>query len=181
MSNPSINAAVAAATSATANAMANHNLRNAVVIASVAVASALGFNYWKQPTQPQAQQQIAGMVPVSNTLPQQAPVQQLPATGFTLPQAGFAVPAAYSPPAPVLEQLTINVVSVGRGKDGSVYLNSSPNYRAPGNQSIRITNAAGYPAESLIGRQVTSSGRSRVDQYGGRSITVNGPGGLNIR
>lgn len=114
------------------------------------------------------------------------------ATGYlpqSIPQLGYhtVIPTAPAQPtAPAagaaMETLSFPVLSVGRSRDGgAIYLNSTPNYRQPGNQSIRMTNAMGVPAEQFIGKQVTGSGPVYLSATGGKSVTVTGVQGLQVR
>jgi len=191
MSNPTTtNAAVTAAVTAANAVVQGHNLRNILVVTAVAIGSALGFNYIsKSSHQPQAQQvagfvPVGGGVPVANTLPAApAPAQFAPppAASFApAPIAAFTPTTGFSAPTGQ-DTVMFAVASVGRGKDGSVYLNSHQNYRMPGNQAIKVVGAYGFQGEQLLGRQVMATGASTVSQTGGKTVTVNGVAGIQVR
>ena len=95
--------------------------------------------------------------------------------GYPAPMASGFVPGTapvYPVTAPVGLQpqagsRTFTVASAKRS-GAKVYINSLPDYRTPGNQSIvLIGEAAGVAAEAIIGRKVTGSG-----SVTGNTVTV---------
>jgi hypothetical protein len=140
----------------------------AMLLLGAAGAGITGAEFWNQHKagQPVQGQPMASMVQPAMG---QAAANPFQAVASTLQPAA----AAAASTTVGVETLTFQVVSVGRGKDGStIYLNSLPNFRAPGNQSIRVQPAAGVQPEAFIGKTVSASGSPYVSPTGGKSVTA---------
>lgn len=116
----------------------------------------------------------------ASTTPAAPPAMTAPAPAYYPQPVGWPAMPTAAPPVthalpqavPAQETLTFQVASVGRLASGMVYLNSTPNFRLPGTQSIRV--AAGQVADPniYIGRTVSATGPVKVNSAGNKEVAV---------
>lgn len=146
----------------------NECIKNNFRTCVVAVASLLGLGAWivqnkvEKPSAPPAMQQQ----------PMNHAVSYIPP----------AMPAPIMSPQTVQDTISFTVLSVGRPANGMIYLNSRPNYRQPGNDSIRLTPGA-FASDpiTLIGKVVQATGSCRPNNTGGKDVTVSNAAQLVVR
>lgn len=67
-----------------------------------------------------------------------------------------------------VERAEFRVLSTGRSSSGTVYLNSRPNFREPGNQSVAIPATAGaVDVAAYVGKTVAVTGTPRTNSTTG--------------